>query len=86
MGRHVVSKRRVSIILMAPSDEDASTLMGTRFVIILVGGSSMSESSDQSCTARRGINETDLKIYKSIRITSNRSVHHKSINQKSSHR
>ena len=28
-----MSTSRVSIILTAPSDEDASTLMGTRFVI-----------------------------------------------------
>jgi hypothetical protein len=33
MGRHVVSNSSVSIILTAPSDEDASILIGTRFVI-----------------------------------------------------
>mmetsp|Transcript_51608 Transcript_51608/g.109749 ORF Transcript_51608/g.109749 Transcript_51608/m.109749 type:complete len:107 (+) Transcript_51608:666-986(+) len=34
MGRHAVSIRSVSIILTAPSDDDASILTGTRLVII----------------------------------------------------
>ena len=33
MGRHVVSNSSVSIILTAPSDDDASILIGTIFVI-----------------------------------------------------
>jgi hypothetical protein len=36
IGRHVVSTSRVSIIRTEPSDEYASTLMGTRLVIIAV--------------------------------------------------